>query len=241
MRWWVTAASLHRILPPSNVGGVGVVVKPFACMVMLAMLVAEVSAQDVGPARSLTNRGGELGAPGVSTGHSAIDLLLDAPSSAASGSDRAVPRTRALRLEEPAGKAAELSEQQALRDALLREAAAVVASGKGGKGGKEEREEPATAAVDAAPVVAANRMAAATVQLPGDEHVDGVLGAVVNLITWLRDNRGLLVGVALTFAGLALAVSVSRAMAGRGRRTAPRQRSPSPAHRVSPSRTARRR
>lgn len=151
---------------------------------------------------------------GVSTGNAAVDAALGASleEGAASASARTAQRAAALRAVEQASAAsAGQSSQNALRDALLREAAQLAA---------RQKEPPAQANPEDLPIARRVDTAHATTDDAGNERWRS---EVKSLAALLREYREWLLAGVLLVSGVAGVVSLSRAL-GRGgvtRRSAP--------------------
>lgn len=189
-------------------------------LVLSGLAAATAVGQDLGAARSL-GRQTETGSAAVSTGHSAIDLMLEAPAASASAVAKASTRT-AGRAEssDGSGKAPQgPNEQTSLRDALLREAAVIASQDKTRR--REEAEEPPPVVVPdpvPAPAVAAGRTSGRGSEDLAPGPLDGVIAGVVTVATLLRDNRAWLLAAAGFVLLMAVVASVLRAQAIRGTR-----------------------
>lgn len=158
----------------------------------------------------------------VSTGNRAIDLLIDSPPLAASAPVPAASMPeRDRRAKAASGKAsgagADDPEAENLRDALLRDAAALAIAEQ-----KRVRTAAEQAIAEAEPetlqAVADGRSAADGARGRDEAAAGGLLARLTSVIGLLREYRRWLLAVALAAVGLAVAISFSRGTHGHGRR-----------------------
>ncbi len=188
-------------------------VRRFLCWVAVTVMCSGAGARDQQASRESPPAAAY---ESVSTGNRAIDMLIESPPLAASAPVEAASAP-GRRAKAAAGKASDAAdgEVDSLREALLRDAAALASAEQ--KRVRTATEQAIAEAEPEAQPAAAGEAAGAV----GDPHArderDGVLSGLRFVIGLLREYRNWLLAVALAAVGLAIGFSVTRDGRGRAR------------------------